>query len=625
MTIGEYYVYKNKYVDIPILNITSIPNYVPNSESFRIYFSYDSSDSYGFPDRPAGASANEITSGLYKAPPSLKAEWFPAKGDKVILSNNAYFERYTNTGTTAANWSTPIVAGLVRLQLFQPNGTQVSTSNNSPYMFINMSSYNDDSGSVNYPPESEGVWVYARMQYENFQTWLTQLAGNSVNMEYLFEYGGVPFKKVLFGSVNQYLYTRIANQTIPYSTSERSKIYNFYNGVNHTNKTIITGFQSDPSKPRGGDGEYEDVGKSDDIPIYNPSSVQGVASTGGVKTHQLTNISLPKFHDFMFSDAFNNTWDSIRKSFGSPQECIVGFRAIYAPITVGTSSEITLGNIATGVTAPEVNQDYVQFDCGSITVPEVWGNFLDYDPFTSISLYLPYCSTVQLPANEVVGGTLSVKYNVDLLTGACAAEIYSTKTDHLGTSSGVIMRVNGNCAIQIPWSMVDATNQWRAIMGAVTTVGLGVSTGIAGLASASAATKAVSATVATATPVASQLPTQMPQALQSPVQVNDVISNTSSLAQTSTEIGHLNVVRGGNSSANVGALQHPKPYLTITRPIQSFAENYGHYYGFPSNITAKLSSLNGFTKVAHVNLESIPATSTELELIRSALQSGIII
>ena len=540
MTIGEYYVYKNKYVDIPILNITSIPNYVPNSESFRIYFSYDSADSYGFPDRPAGASANEITSGLYKAQPSLKAEWFPAKGDRVILSNNAYFERYTNTGSTAANWSTPIVAGLIKLQLFQPNGTQVSASNISPYMFINMSSYDDDSGSVNYPPESGGVWVYARMQYENFQTWLTQLAGSSVNMEYLFEWGGVPYKKVLFGSADKYLYTRPANQTIPYYSSERSKIYNFYNGVDYTDGTITTGFQSDPSKPRGGDGEYEDIGTSDEIPIYDPSSVSGVASTGGVKTHQLTNISMPQFHNFMFSDAFNNTWDSIRKSFGSPQECIVGFRAIYAPITVGTSSEITLGNIATGVTAPEVNQDYFQFDCGSITVPEIWGNFLDYDPYTNINLYLPYCSTVQLPANEVVGGTLSVKYNVDVLTGACVAEVYSTKTDKYGTSSGVIMRVTGNCAIQIPWSMVDATRQWQAIMSTVTTAAATAVTAGASLAAGVAASEVLSS--------------------------NNVVGSAASTLGNVPAIAHQNVIRGGNASSNVGALQHPKPYLTITKP-----------------------------------------------------------
>ena len=367
---------------------------------------------------------------------------------------------------------------------------------------------------------------------------------------------------------------------------------------------MVSGFAGDTSTPQGGDGDYDNLTTTDDIPIHDPTSLSGVSSIGGVKTHKLDSTGLNTFHDFMFSDAFNNTWDSVRKSLGNPQECIIGFRAIYTPIPdTGNSTSIFLGNISTEVSAPVVNQDYVQIDCGSVSIPEIWGNFLDYDPYTNISLYLPYCSTVQLPANEVVGGTLSVKYNIDILTGACVAEVYSTKTDKYGTSSGVISRVSGNCAINIPWSMVDATRQWQAIMGAVVTVGTAAITGGASIAAGVAAGAAPSATSI----------------------VSDVVANTSSVLPNVPAMYHQNVIRGGNASSNIGALQHPKPYLTITRPIQSLAENYGHYYGYPSNITKQLSALTGFTKVAHINLESVPATSEELALIQSALQSGVII
>ena len=192
---------------------------------------------------------------------------------------------------------------------------------------------------------------------------------------------------------------------------------------------------------------------------------------------------------------------------------------------------------------------------------------------------------------------------MDLLTGACVAEVYSDKTDKYGKSSGVISRVSGNCAINIPWSMVDATNQWQAIMSAVTTVGAAAITGGASIAAGTATCVASSTTSI----------------------ISDVVANTSSVLPSFPAMYHQNIIRGRNASSNIGVLQHPKPYLTITRPIQSFAKNYGHYYGFPSNMTKKLADLTGFTKVAHINLEKIPATTEELILIKQALQSGVII
>lgn len=621
MEISAYYKYKNKYFDIPIESIDAIPNYTPGSESFRIYFSYDVNQN-GFPDRPTGADYYQIYKALFTGKPSLKAEWFPAVGSKIRFANGSYIEctNYYGSGTPAASPTLFNHTILALVKMVNPARQDVTYAvGNYIRIYGDMSSRNDDSGAVYNPPASNGGWVYARMDYESWGAYLADLQDSTVSYIKTALYRTIPYNKVLFGTLSRYYLPKDGDNPIsaiaaPDRDSYKSRLYNFFNGLQTTGGTLKTGFENDTSKPQGGNGEFDDIDSSDDVPIYNPTEAVGVLSVGGVKTHVLTNTSLPAFHDFMFSDAFNNTWDSIRKSLGNPQECIIGFRAIYAPIPQSTSSEITLGNILTSVIAPEVKVSFLQLDCGSVSIPEIWGNFLDYDPYTNISLYLPYCSTVQLPANEVVGGTLSVKYNVDLLTGACVAEIYSTKTDKYGTSSGVISRVSGNCAINVPWSMVDASRQWQAIMGAVTTVGAAAVTGGASAAAGAAAldaTKDALKAAKTASIAASN--------------VSDVVTNTSSVISNIPTIYHQNVIRGGNASSNIGVLQHPKPYLTITRPIQSLAENYGHYYGYPSNITKQLSSLSGFTKVAHINLESVPATSEELSLIQSALQSGVII
>lgn len=599
MTQGEYLGRKNRYVDIPIAAISAIPNYVAGSQNFRLYFSYDDTTEYKYPgDLPVGQNRKEIAKVLYGAPPSLKTEWLPTANSSVALSNGATFVRKADDSAITS----PISATPYRVEMYPPNSsTPVGTTTVQFRGFYNMGPYDDDSGGYYNPPETSGVWVFARMNYDTYNQFLSDLANTGVSYNTSMLFSVFPYKKTLFGSVtNYFVSTSNLNAYVPYNSSGKTRELAFFTGLTYNPGELVSGFTGDTSKPQGGDGDYDNLTTTDDIPIHNPTSLSGVASLGGIKTHKLDSAGLNNFHDFMFSDAFNNKWDSIRKSFGSPQECIVGFRAIYATVPdTGNSTSIYLGNISTEVSGLVVTKDYIQIDCGSISVPEIWGNFLDYDPYTNINLYLPYCSTVQLPANEVVGGTLSVKYNVDILTGACVAEVYSTKTDKYGTSSGVIMRVTGNCAIQIPWSMVDATRQWQAIMSTVTTAAATAVTAGASLAAGVAASEVLSS--------------------------NNVVGSAASTLGNVPAIAHQNVIRGGNASSNVGALQHPKPYLTITRPIQSFAENYGHYYGFPSNITKKLSALTGFTKVAHINLENIPATSEELILIQQALQSGVIL
>ena len=86
-----------------------------------------------------------------------------------------------------------------------------------------------------------------------------------------------------------------------------------------------------------------------------------------------------------------------------------------------------------------------------------------------------------------------------------------------------------------------------------------------------------------------------------------------------------NVARSGSLGNNMGAISSQTPYLIVNRPRLSVPDNYGHYHGYPSNMTRRLGSLNGFTKVGDIHLENIPGTSNELDLISSYLHGGVII
>lgn len=85
------------------------------------------------------------------------------------------------------------------------------------------------------------------------------------------------------------------------------------------------------------------------------------------------------------------------------------------------------------------------------------------------------------------------------------------------------------------------------------------------------------------------------------------------------------VSRGSGLSGNSGYLSIQRPYLVMSIPNISLPENYGHYYGYPCNITETLGNLTGFTKVADVHLDGFTCTKRELDEIERLLKEGVIL
>ena len=86
------------------------------------------------------------------------------------------------------------------------------------------------------------------------------------------------------------------------------------------------------------------------------------------------------------------------------------------------------------------------------------------------------------------------------------------------------------------------------------------------------------------------------------------------------------VSRSGSMNGSVGLLDDFTPYLILHRPKQSLAADFKSFKGYPSNITAILSSLSGYTEVEYIHLTGINgATDTELTEIENLLKNGVII
>lgn len=107
------------------------------------------------------------------------------------------------------------------------------------------------------------------------------------------------------------------------------------------------------------------------------------------------------------------------------------------PDELGEKQPIVLGDYTRETTATTVKGDVLTYNVGSITVPQKYNNA--YDFYTAeTTLILPYTQNVPLPAEYVIGATVSIEYVVEVYKGTVNINVTSSKTDkpiYNGTTS----------------------------------------------------------------------------------------------------------------------------------------------------------------------------------------------
>lgn len=277
--------------------------------------------------------------------------------------------------------------------------------------------------------------------------------------------------------------------------------------------------------------------------------------------------------DFLWSP----TWsvDTFKKIFANPLDAILGILVMpLVPASV-SQRELSIGNIPTGITMRYFTQQFVDYPCGSFTVGEYYGSYLDYAPYTKVVLVLPYIGECKLNTDEVMNKTIDVTYRFDVGSGTCVAFV---KVDGC-----LLYTFNGMACSSIPVS----ANGWGSMMSGllsmpVKAVAVGAALG-AGPIGAMGAAAALSVT------------------------------------SMKEEISHT-----GNLTGSAGLIGVQKPYLIITRPRQVIPPNQNSYTGYPSFMTESLGSLSGYTEVEQCHLEHVPATGEELAEIERLLKEGVL-
>ena len=248
------------------------------------------------------------------------------------------------------------------------------------------------------------------------------------------------------------------------------------------------------------------------------------------------------------------------------------------------ASTIKIANLDTEINASYLSWYIEDIDFGEIALTEYFQTFMDYSPYTKLSIYIPYCGIVPLNVDNFMNDKISMKCRVDILTGQFVVFI--------SNSLGVVTTVSGNCAYQLP---IRANDYNRLV-----TSGLGLLGGIVGTAGALAMGNI-------------------------PLAIGAGIGTVGGLVATSQAMTKPDVTSKGSLGGNYGILGNRKPYLIIQRPTISVPSDYGKTIGYMSRITAKLGDLTGYTVLEEIHLEHISATDDEKKLIENALKSGVIL
>lgn len=287
---------------------------------------------------------------------------------------------------------------------------------------------------------------------------------------------------------------------------------------------------------------------------------------------------LKQFGSWLWS---SNFFEQLKKLFSDPMQAIIGLHKIYVPTTnLAEKQTIRCGYIDSDVPSYVVANQYTTINCGKVSLLEYFGNVFDYEPYTSIKLYLPFIGIVKLDVSEVMRSIIEIVYHVDVLTGACLVEVKIIRD----STESVLYTFTGNMGVQYPLS----SGSYIGIVGGL----LGIAGGVVG-------------SLATANPV--------------PLAIG--LSAASSSGKLHTDVAH-----SGNISSNCGAMGIKKPYLIINRPQTQLAEDFEKYQGYPSNYTTTLNSCTGFVQVLEVHVDDIKtATSDEKQSIELLLKQGVII
>ena len=334
-----------------------------------------------------------------------------------------------------------------------------------------------------------------------------------------------------------------------------------------------------PTGAIGGYGTYDDT--SDSIPVpdnYIDDIYKNAFGGNGMHLYGVSGEGLKNFVSKVYTTDFLQYW--VNTVF-NPMDGIIS--CLYLPVNYGlingantNSVHVSNTELQTGEGKVKILYNYTyDTSTGVLPVEEYFGSFLDYAPYTSAELYLPFYGTVPINIDSIMGGSIKVQYRINLVTGTFS--VFVICVDRFSVQT--ILQYAGSCGMSIPIVSGNngAQNRITDLVQGIANVALGNYVG--------AGMNAVNAL---------------------------------------TEKGY--VYTNSKISGSAGYDGVKDVFLTITRPVLSNPEKYSEIKQRPADMFVKLSELSGEYSIEKQNLDIHDKSITDEEIaeIENILQGGAI-
>ena len=291
-------------------------------------------------------------------------------------------------------------------------------------------------------------------------------------------------------------------------------------------------------------------------------------STGFVQAFAPSLSQIKELSSYMWSDSFLN---NLIRLWDNPMDIIISLTQYPFFIPSTSNGVVQAGNVTTGISMRVPDSQFITLDCGSLNVDRFYNAYVDFEPYTTCQIFLPYIGSHTLSMDDISGKTLNVKYTFDILSGTCVANIF--------VDGSIMYTFSGNCGVTIPIT----SQSYSAVVENSLNVGLSTLGGSGGFTS--------------------------------------VVTNVTGAVMSAKPT----IERSGSIGSYGGLFTPQKPYLTFSIPRICLPKNQNTFIGYPSYIETALNKLEGFTRVFDVRLSGIDCTETEYNEILQLLKGGVII
>lgn len=294
---------------------------------------------------------------------------------------------------------------------------------------------------------------------------------------------------------------------------------------------------------------------------------------------------------------------TIDKILNNPFDGVIGAHELYATPNRGGTDNIRSAFLVCPTTAALVPNRYSEIDCGTVIVPEFYGNYLDYSPYSQAYIYLPFIGINEVSIDDIVGHAVNIRYRIDSYSGSCIAMIFVAKDGY----QNLCYQFAGSCSVEVPMAggsqaaIKAAEMQAEAYARAAMTSAVGHLFG--GIGSA------------------------LMGSLGGTLSSMGGIANDYAQAKAGVEAARVanksSVQHSGQFGASHGAMGQKIPFIIIRNPIQVKVVNYNDDYGFPAHKRVIIGGCTGYLRVREVNVISAHATDDEKAAIEALLKNGV--